>query len=98
MTKWLQSGRRRDLCFLLAEAGELPAQRLKTRLERHYDERIDPKSFYATLEAMVDSGFLATRTDGLHDVYGLTEAGEARLREHYEWVTECVEADTSDSE
>ncbi|WP_267642953.1 PadR family transcriptional regulator [Haloarchaeobius amylolyticus] len=93
MTKWLQSGRRRDLCFLLADAGELPAQRLKTRLEQHYDDRIDPKSFYGTLEAMVDSGFLTTRTEGLHDVYALTEAGEARLREHYAWVSSCVEGE-----
>ncbi len=87
MTKFLQSGRRRDLCALLA--GErLQAQALKSRLESHYDERIEPKSFYGALDAMADSGFVATETDGIHDVYVLTEAGEKHLREHHDWLTD----------
>ncbi|WP_435335533.1 PadR family transcriptional regulator [Haloarchaeobius sp. TZWWS8] len=86
MTKFLQSGRRRDLCFILADAGSLPAQKLKTRLERHYDERIEPKSFYGALESMVDAGLLVVRTEGLHDVYELSEAGDRMLQAHYEWV------------
>lgn len=87
MTKFLQSGRRRDLCALLA--GErLQAQALKSRLESHYDERIEPKSFYGALDAMEDGGFVATETDGIHDVYVLTEAGEKRLHEHYDWLTD----------
>jgi len=69
MTKWLHSGRRRDLCALLYDAGELRAQSLKSRLESHYDERIDPRSFYATLTSLVESGFLDRRTEGLADVY-----------------------------
>jgi DNA-binding PadR family transcriptional regulator len=86
MTKFLQSGRRRDLCALLA--GEaLQAQALKSRLESHYDERIEPKSFYGALDALEDSGFVATETDGIHDVYVLTDAGKRRLREHYEWLS-----------
>lgn len=64
MTKWLHSGRRRDLCALLYDAGELRAQSLKSRLESHYDERIDPRSFYATLTSLVESGFLDRRTEG----------------------------------
>lgn len=88
MTKWLQSGRRRDLCILLAGEDGLNAQTLKTRLERHYDERIDPKSFYGALGAMVDSGFLAKETDGIADVYSLSEAGRARLDEQREWMRE----------
>jgi len=87
MTKFLQSGRRRNLCALLA--GErLQAQALKSRLESHYDERIEPKSFYGALDAMEDNGFVATETDGIHDVYVLTEAGETRLHEHYDWLTD----------
>ncbi|WP_435360669.1 PadR family transcriptional regulator [Haloarchaeobius sp. DFWS5] len=91
MTKWLQSGRRRDLCAILADAEALPAQRLKTRLERHYDERIEPKSFYGALEVMVDDGFFERRTEGIHDVYALTDAGERLLREHYDWLSMCLE-------
>lgn len=87
MAKFLQSGRRRDLCAILA--GEaLQAQALKSRLSAHYDERIEPASFYGALETLVDAGFVEARTEGIHDVYALTDAGEARLREHYAWLTE----------
>lgn len=94
MTKWLHSGRRRDLCAVLYAAGELRAQSLKNRLESHYDERIDPGSFYATLNSLVESGFLERRTEGIADVYSLTEAGERALRDHYEWLTEQIEGGT----
>ncbi len=93
MAKFLQSGRRRDACVLLAGAGELTSQRLKTRLERHYDARIDPKSFRGTLRALADDGFVERRADGVADVYSLTDAGERRLREHVAWVSDHVAAD-----
>jgi DNA-binding PadR family transcriptional regulator len=90
MSKWLRSGRRRDICVLLAAAedGELTGQRLKTRLENRYDTRIDPKSFYGALEAMEDAGFITKRTEGIAEKYSLTDAGEARLREQFEWMRE----------
>jgi DNA-binding PadR family transcriptional regulator len=88
MTKWLQSGRRRDICIILAGEDGLNGQTLKTRLERHYDERIDPQSFYGALSAMVDTGFLEKETAGIADEYSLTEAGETRLRDQYEWMHE----------
>lgn len=92
MTKFLQSGRRRDMCALLA--GEpLQAQALKSRLSSHYDERIEPASFYGALEALSDAGFVAARTEGIHDVYALTDAGERRLREHHAWLTAQLEDD-----
>ncbi|WP_049928253.1 PadR family transcriptional regulator [Halopiger goleimassiliensis] len=93
MGKWLQSGRRRDVCYLLAAAedGELRGQQLKSRLESHYDDRLEPKAFYGSLSALVDAGFVEKRTDGIHDVYALTDAGRRRVREHYQWVRECLE-------
>ena len=93
MSKWLRSGRRRDICVLLAAAddGELRGQQLKSRLESHYDDRLEPKSFYGSLSALVDAGFVEKRTEGLHDVYALTDAGERRTQEHAEWVRTCLE-------
>ena len=88
---WLQSGRRRDLCALLYEAGELRGQRLKTRLEDHYDARIDSKSFYGALDSLEEKGFVEQRTDGIHDAYALTDAGERRIEEYFEWLRERVE-------
>lgn len=64
---------------------------LKSRLSSHYDERIDPQSFYGALEALVDGGFVDARTEGIHDVYALTDAGRARLREHYAWLGEQLD-------
>jgi DNA-binding PadR family transcriptional regulator len=94
MTRFLQSGRRRDVCALLA-GEQLQAQALKSRLESHYDERIDPRSFYAALESLQDNGFLERQEDGIHDVYVLTDAGESRLREHHEWLTTQLEQSSS---
>ena len=95
MGKWLQSGRRRDLCYLLAAAedGALRGQQLKSRLERRYDERLEPKSFYGSLSALVDAGFVEKRTEGLHDVYALTDAGDRRLRDHVAWIESCLEGE-----
>jgi len=93
MARWLQSGTRRDFCVLLAGAadGELPAQKLKTRLERRYDTHIEPKRFYGSLEDLERTGFVVSRTDELTDVYSLTEAGERRLRDHYEWLRDHLD-------
>lgn len=93
MAKWLQSGRRRDICVVLAAEGELPGQRVKSELESHYDERLEPKAFYGSLSALVDGGFVEERTEGIQDRYALTEAGERRLREHAEWMESAVEGE-----
>lgn len=90
MTKFLQSGRRRDICVLL-DGESLQAQALKSALESHYDERIEPKSFYGALDQLVDAGFVETRTDGIHDVYALTDGGRKRLHEHVDWVLDHTE-------
>lgn len=86
MTRWLQSGRRRDICYLLADTDGRRGQQLKSALETHYDDRIDPSAFYGSLSALVDAGLVDCREDGLHDVYSLTEAGARRLEDHVAWV------------
>lgn len=91
MTKWLTSGRRRDMCVILAGEGEATGQQLKTRLAKHYDERLDPESFYGALAALVDAGFVAEREEGLADVYSLTDAGERRVLEHFAWMRETLD-------
>ncbi|ELZ13645.1 transcriptional regulator PadR family protein [Halovivax asiaticus JCM 14624] len=88
MSRWLQSGRRRDICYLLAGSEERRGQQVKSALESHYEQRIDPSGFYGSLSALVDAGFVEKRTDGLHDVYTLTDAGQDRLDEHVSWLTE----------
>ncbi|MFP8891277.1 PadR family transcriptional regulator [Natrialbaceae archaeon A-CW2] len=91
MGKWLQSGRRRDICVLLAAEGPVRGQQLKSALEDHYDERLEPRAFYGSLSALVDAGFVEKRVEGLHDVYALTDAGENRVRRHGEWMQSCLE-------
>jgi DNA-binding PadR family transcriptional regulator len=98
MPKRLQSGRRRDVCAILADAGQATGQRPKTRLEAHYDERIDPRSFYGALSALEDAGFVEKRTEGIADVYSLSDAGETRLREHFEWLRANLEDRTTADE
>lgn len=80
------------MCVLLA--GEsLQAQALKSRLESHYDERIDPRSFYGALDALEEAGFVEAQTEGIHDVYALTDAGDRRLREHIQWMVDHVDGE-----
>jgi len=91
MTRWLQSGRRRDLCTLLYDADELRGQSLKTRLEDHYDTHIDSQSFYAALRSLEENGFVEKRTEGIHEAYALTAAGEKRVEDHFEWMRGKIE-------
>lgn len=93
MTRFLQSGRRRDICILLADEPR-QAQALKSSLESHYDVRIEPKSFYGALDALEDNGFVETETEGIHDSYMLTDAGEKRLRDHLDWMLTRIDSDT----
>ena len=92
MTRLPQSGRRRDICVLLA--GEsMQAQALKTRLSEHYDERIEPESFYRALDALERRGFVESRTEGIHEVHALTDAGRDRLDDHLSWMLSQVDRD-----
>ena len=96
MAKWFHSGRRRDCCAVVYAAGELRAQSIKARIERHYDERIDPQSFYATLSSLVESGYLTRRREGLADVYALSSACETALLEHHAWLSSQIDAHRGD--
>jgi DNA-binding PadR family transcriptional regulator len=97
MTRWLQSGRRRDLCIVLAGEGPLNGQALKSRLESHYGARIEPKSFYGALDTLVDNGHLELRESGIHDEYALTDAGRQMVDEQFAWMRDHVEADDTDA-
>ncbi|WP_144901324.1 PadR family transcriptional regulator [Halobellus captivus] len=96
MSRWLQSGRRRDLCALLYGAGTLRGQKLKTALERHYGTRLDPQSFYGSLDALVNRGLIACETEGIHDVYRLTDAGVDGVETHYAWLTDRLDERNTD--
>ncbi len=92
MAKFLVSGRRRDLVVLVYAMGEPREQELKRALESHYEDRISPGEFYGAVEALVDHGFLRKTPDGVHDRVSLTDAGETALLDHYQWLTEQIEA------
>jgi DNA-binding PadR family transcriptional regulator len=89
--KWLRSGLRRDVCVVVAAEGDRTAQEYKASLESHYGERIAPETFYGALSALVDAGHLDERTDGIHDRYQLTDAGERALRDHHAWMIEALD-------
>jgi len=91
MSRWLSSGLRRDCCVALAGAEAPTGQELKAAVEAHYDDRIEPRRFRGAVEALVDRGYVAERTDGIHDRYELTDAGRRTLADHVAWLTEQVE-------
>jgi DNA-binding PadR family transcriptional regulator len=88
--KWLRSGLRRDICVVVASEMNPTAQECKAAVEARYDDRIDPKTFYGALDALVETGHLTKTVDGLHDRYELTDAGKRALRKHYAWVDEAL--------
>ncbi|PSQ45514.1 multidrug DMT transporter permease [Halobacteriales archaeon SW_7_68_16] len=90
LVKWVRSGLKRDVLYLVAAGDEPTGQAVKRDLEAHYDERVPPKRFYGALDGLVDTGHLAVETDGVHDRYRLTDGGEAGLTRHVQWVRECV--------
>jgi DNA-binding PadR family transcriptional regulator len=92
MSRWLTSGLRRDCCVALAGADAPTGQQLKSTVEDHYDDRIEPRRFRGALDALVDRGFVAERADGVHDRYELTDAGRRTLEDHVAWVTAQVDA------
>lgn len=86
MTRWLASGRRRDICVLVCHLDAPTGQSLKRALEEHYETTITPTAFYGAADALVERGFLRKQPDGVHDRYSLTAGGERALREHFEWM------------
>jgi DNA-binding PadR family transcriptional regulator len=89
MAKYVQSGMRRDVLAILAGEPKR-GQALKTALEDHYDERVDPKTFYGALDALADAGHVTERVDGVHDVYELTPEGRRLLEAHVTWLQATV--------
>lgn len=90
MTRYLESGMRRDCCALLHGRGEVRAQELKRWLSDYYESRLDPQQFYERLDALVDAGHVEKRVDGVHDVYALTDGGARILEGHVRWLNEQV--------
>lgn len=91
MSKWLESGLRRDICVVVAGGDEPTQQSVKRSIERKNDDRLRPKRFNGGVEKLVTAGIVARNPDGVHDRLSLTDAGEKRLGEHREWVREQLE-------
>lgn len=95
MSKYVQSGMRRDILALLA-AEPRRGQQLKVALESHYDEHVEPKTFYGALDVLEDTGHVTTRAEGVHDVYELTPGGRRLLEAHVNWLDETVPREATD--
>jgi DNA-binding PadR family transcriptional regulator len=91
MSKWLESGLRRDVCVVVAGEDNPTQQAVKRAIERKNDDRIKPRRFSGAVEKLESAGLLEREADGLHDRLSLTDGGERRLREHHEWVCEHLD-------
>jgi DNA-binding PadR family transcriptional regulator len=91
VSKWLESGLRRDVCVVLAGEGHPTQQSVKRAVERKNDDRIDPKRFRGAVQKLESAGLVDREQDGLHDRLSLTDAGERRLRDHREWEAQYFE-------
>lgn len=91
MTKWLQSGLRRDICIVVADLGSPTGHEVKRAIEAHYEETVRPKTFRGAMSELEKTGHLESEVDGVYDRYSLTPGGERRLYEQYEWMQEKLE-------
>ena len=91
MSKWLESGLRRDVCVVVAAEGDPTQQSVKRAVERKNDDRIDPKRFRGAVQKLESAGLVEREQDGLHDRLSLTGAGERRLRAHREWEADYLD-------
>lgn len=91
MTRWLQSGLRRDICVVVAAADEPTETETKTALETHYDERVRPGQFHGAVDALVRGGHLRREDAGLQQQLSLTPESEDALVHHLEWLRESVD-------
>lgn len=88
MTKWLQSGLRRDICIVVAARGDPTGHDVKRAIETHYGESIRPKTFRGALAQLEKTGHLESVVDGVYDRYSLTPGGERRLCDQFAWMQE----------
>lgn len=91
MTKWLQSGLRRDICIVVADLENPTGHAVKRAIESHYEEAVRPKTFRGALSELKQTGHLQSEVDGVYDRYSLTPGGERRVREQFEWMRERLE-------
>lgn len=91
MTKWLQSGLRRDICIVIADLENPTGQDVKRAVEDKYEGTVRPKTFRGAMTDLEKTGHVESEVDGVHDRYSLTEGGERRLREQFEWMRERLE-------
>lgn len=98
MSRWLQSGLRRDVCVIVASLDDPTETAVKTALEEHYGERVRPGQFHGAVDALVRQGHLDRRPDGLQDRLELTPAAEEALNAHQRWLVETLNGDEVDEE
>lgn len=93
MSRWLQSGLRRDICVIVATLGDPTETATKTALEEHYGERVRPGQFHGAVDALVRQGHLRRRPDGLQDRLQLTTEAREALSAHRRWLVESFDGD-----
>jgi hypothetical protein len=92
VTRWLQSGLRRDICVVVAAATDPTETEVKTTLEGHYEDRIRPSQFHGAIDALVREDHLERRADGLQDRLSLTPECRQALEAHVDWVRQSIDA------
>lgn len=91
MTRWLQSGLRRDICVVVAAEADPTETDVKTALEAHYGDRVRPSQFHGAIDALVRQGHLERQPDGLQDRLSLTPGSREALETHVDWLQESLE-------
>ena len=86
MTKWLQSGLRRDVCIAVVGLDRPTGQEIKAELEQTQERTIQEGQLYRNLNVLVDRGLVEKHPGtGRTNTYRNTDDGDAAARELHDW-------------
>ncbi|MEE6209061.1 PadR family transcriptional regulator [Salarchaeum sp. III] len=90
MSRWLQSGLRRDVCITIAGLDDPTVSGVKRALEKRYESRVRPKTYHGAIDGLESQGLVERTADGAHERVALTETGAADLRAQFEWMADTL--------
>jgi len=90
MSRWLQSGLRRDVCITIAGLNDPTVSGVKRALEKQYETRVRPKTFHGAIDGLESQGVVVRTADGARERIRLTETGENGIREQFEWMSDAL--------
>lgn len=92
------TGFQRDLLYVIAGLDDPHGTAIAEELDDIHGPDINPGQLYPNLDKLAEEDFINKRkVEPRKNEYSLTEQGEEKLQERYEWMAQYVDFDPSNS-